>query len=131
MATSYDVRASAPGTYGQSRIVSGAVVFGSSTVVLDTLAVGDVVIKTWVDVTTVFNAGTTNVLTLGDGTTANKYLAAGDVNEASATVTPVGGLGPFKAETAAGSLTATFAQTGTAATAGAAVVYAHITSVGE
>lgn len=131
MATSYGVRASASGLFGQQRLVAAPVVFGDSTVVLDTLAVGDVVLRCWAEVTTVFNAGTTNVLTLGDGTTANKYLAAGDVNEASATVTPTGGLGPFKAETAAGTLTATFAQTGTAATTGAAKVYAIITSIPE
>jgi hypothetical protein len=131
MATSYDVQASAPGLYGKTRVVSAPVAFGDSTVVLETLAVGDVVIKCWAEVVTAFNAGSTNVLTLGDGTTGNKYLAASDVTEATPAVYPTGGAGPFKAETAAGSLTATFVQTGTPATTGAAVVYAHIVSVGE
>lgn len=122
------LRGSAPGEYGALRLVSAALVFGNSTVALETLAAGDVVVHAWVDVTTVFNAGTTNVITLGDGTTANKYLAAADVTEGSTGVTPAGGKGPFAAETAAGTLTATYAQTGTAATTGAARVYALVTS---
>lgn len=126
-----DLRSSAPNEYSDLRTVSAAVVFGSSTVALDTLAVGDVVVRCWADVTTVFNAGTTNVLTLGDGTTGNKYLAASDVTEGSTGVTPAGGKGPFTAETAAGTLTATFAQTGTAATTGAARVYAMIANLPE
>jgi hypothetical protein len=36
--------------------------------------------------------------------------------------------GPFAAETVAGTLTATYAQTGTAATTGSARVYALVTS---
>ena len=131
MATSYDVRASASGNYGASRVAAATVNFSDSTVVIDSLAVGDVVTRIWAEVLTVFNAATTNVLTVGDGTTGNKYLAAADVNEAAVGVSPAGGLGPFKAETAAGTLTATFTQTGTAATTGQAVVYAHINSVAE
>lgn len=122
------LRESAPGEYGSLRLVSGAVVFGSTTVDLESLAVGDCVVQVWADVTTVFNAGTTNVLTVGDGTTANKYLAAADVTEGSTGVTPVGGKGPFPAETAAGTLRATYTQTGTAATTGAARVYALVSS---
>lgn len=124
-----DLRSSAPNLYSSLRLVAGSVVFGSSTVALDTLAVGDVVVRCWAQVTTAFNAGTTNVLTLGDGTTGNKYLAAADVTEGTPGVYPTGGVGPFAAETAAGTLTATFTQTGTAATTGAAKVYALIASV--
>lgn len=126
-----DVRANAPGSYGALRLVSGNLVFGSSTVALESLSVGDVIIQAWCEVTTAFNAGTTNVITLGDGTTANKYLTSSDVTEGSLGVTPSGGKGPYAAEAAAGTLTATFAQTGTAATAGAATVYALVTSVPE
>lgn len=122
-----DLRSSAPGEYGGMRLASAPIVFGSSTVAIDTLNVGDVVVQCWVQVTTAFNAGTTNVITLGDGTTADKYLAAADVTEGTPGVYPTGGKGPFVAETAAKTLTATYAQTGTAATTGAARVYALIT----
>ena len=123
-----DLRSSAPGEFGATRLVAATIPFGSSTVDLDTLAVGDVVIKCWAQVVTAFNAGTTNVLTVGDGTTANKYLAAADVTEGTPGVYPTGGAGPFAAETAAGTLRATYAQTGTAATTGSARVYALVTS---
>lgn len=123
-----DLRSSAPGEFGSVRLVAGSVVFGSTTVALDTLEAGDVVIQAWAEVTTAFNAATTNVLTLGDGVTADKFLAAGDVTEGTPGVYPTGGKGPFTAETVAGTLTATFAQTGTAATTGAARVYALVTS---
>ena len=123
-----DLRSSAPGNYGALRLVSGTVLFSNSTVALESLAVGDVVVQAWAEVTTVFNAATTNVLTLGNGVTTDKFLAAADVNEAATGVTPAGGKGPFTAETVAGTLTATFAQTGAAATTGAAKVYALVTS---
>lgn len=125
------LRGSAPGEFGGLRLVSAAVVFGNSTVDLDTLAVGDVVVRCWAQVVTAFNAGSTNVLVLGDGTTANKYLAASDVTEGTPGVYPTGGAGPFAAETAAGTLRATYTQTGGAATTGAARVYALITSAPE
>lgn len=122
------LRGSAPGEYGSLRLVAGTIGFGNSTVVLESLAAGDVIVRCWAQVVTAFNAGTTNVLTLGDGTTGNKYLAASDVTEGTPGVYPTGGIGPFAAETAAGSLTATYAQTGTAATTGSARVYALVTS---
>lgn len=125
------LRASAPGEYGSTRLVSAPIVFGSTTVALEALAAGDVVVQCWVQVTTAFNAGTTNVITLGDGTTADKYLAAADVTEGTPGVYPTGGKGPFVAETQARTLTATYAQTGTAATTGAGRVYALITSAPE
>lgn len=122
------LRGSAPGQYGGLRLVAGTINFTDATVVLESLAADDVVVQAWAEVLTVFNAATTNVITLGNGVTADKFLAAADVNEAAAGVSPVGGKGPFTAETAAGSLTATYTQTGAAATAGSARVYALITS---
>lgn len=124
-----DVRSSAPGEYGELRLVSAEITFSDSTVELEDLTAGDVVVSCWAEVLTAFNAATTNVVTLGDGTTGDKYLAAGDVTEGSTGVTPTGGKGPFAAETAAGTLTATYAQTGTAATAGEARIYALVTSI--
>ncbi len=124
-----DLRSSAPGEYGEPRLVSAEITFEDSTVELEDLAVGDVVVSCWAEVTEAFNAASTNVITLGDGTDGDKYLDASDVTEGSTGVTPAGGAGPFAAETAAGTLTATYAQTGTAATAGAARIYALVTDV--
>lgn len=77
-----------------------------------------------VEIVTVFNAGTTNVLTVGTVATAyNNIVAAADVNEAATGVTAVTtGLG--RSLTAAADITpfAMYAQTGTAATTGVAVI---------
>lgn len=125
------LRASAPGESGAMRLVAASVASGNTTVNLGDLAAGDVVVQCWVQVLTAFNAGTTNVITVGDGTTPDKYIAAADVTEATPAVYPTGGKGPFAAETAAGTLRVTYTQTGTAATTGAAKVYALITSLPE
>lgn len=122
-----DIRSSAPGEYGALRLVAAEITFEDDTVELEDLAIGDVVVQAWAQVTTAFNAATTNVITLGDGTDGDKYLVAADVTEGTPGVYPAGGAGPFAAETTAGTLTATYAQTGTAATTGAAMVYALVT----
>lgn len=125
----FDVRSSAPNEDSALRLVSAEINFNIAspfTVKLDDLAIGDSVVMAYADVLTVFNAGTTNVLELGDATTANKFLAAADVTEGSLGVTPAGGKGPFTAEVAAGVLNAKFTQTGGAATTGKARVYALI-----
>jgi hypothetical protein len=122
------LRESAPGEFGSTRLAAATIGFADSSVALDTLAVGDVVVKVWAEVLTVFNAGTTNVLTVDDGNTANKYLGASDVTEGTVGVYPTGGAGPFKAEPTARTLTAKYAQTGTAASTGSARVYALISS---
>lgn len=124
-----DLRAAAPGEYGALRLVSGTILYTDTTVALEDLAVGDVVVNCWAEVLTVFNAATTNVITLGNGTTGDKFLAAADVNEGAVGVSPAGGKGPLTAETAAGTLTATYSQSGAAATAGEARIYALVTSV--
>lgn len=73
-------------------------------------------------VTTVFNAGTTNVVTMGTSSTAaNEIISASDLNEASATVqhlTSSTGLGLGATSAADVTLYAKYAQTGNAATAG-------------
>jgi hypothetical protein len=127
------LRASAPYETSATRVVSAVINYNSAggVVSIDDLAIGDVVVEAWADVLVVFNAGTTNVLVLGDGTTSNKYLAAADVTEGSLGVTPAGGKGPFTAEVAAGTLKATYTQTGTAATTGSARVYARIINIPE
>lgn len=71
-------------------------------------------------VDTVFNAGTTNVLTLGTTTAANEIFAAGDIDET--TVGPnTSKMVKFTANT---DIYAKFAQTGTAATTGKATFFA-------
>ena len=81
------------------------------------------------DVTTAFNAATTNTISFGDGTTADQYaatLAAGSVARVLATsdvsqITNLTDVGTSDVQ-----VVATYNQTGTAATAGAAtatVVY--------
>lgn len=120
------LRASAPGEYGSLRLVSGTLAFNAASVDLESLAAGDVVVRAWVEVTTAFNAATTNTISLGNGATAGKFLSA--VAAGAAGVVPAGGTGPHTAETVAGTLRATYAQSGAAATAGAARVYALVTS---
>ncbi len=74
-------------------------------------------------VTTVFNATTTNVVTIGTtAANANEIIAAADLNEASATVqhlTTAAGIGLTATSGADVTLYAKYAQTGTAATTGA------------
>lgn len=123
------LRASAPGSYGALRLVSGTLAFNAATVDLEGLTAGDVVVRAWVEVTTAFNAATTNTISLGNGVSATKFLNA--VAAGAAGVVPAGGTGPHTAETVAGTLRAAYTQSGAAATAGAAKVYALVTSVPE
>ncbi|MCA8902093.1 MAG: hypothetical protein KDA53_12670 [Hyphomonas sp.] len=76
--------------------------------------------KTIVDVKEAFNAATTNVLTVGtNSTTTNNIVAAGDVNEASAQVFEVAGVGVLDTSTPL-DVYVKFTETGTEATAGSA-----------
>ena len=106
---------------------SGNVVFGAngSTTVVATLPANSQIYQIAVDVTTAFNAGTTNTLDVGDGVTADKYadaLAAGAQARVLATsdVSQIGNLVDIGASDV--DVTVTYNQTGTAATAGAATV---------
>lgn len=105
------------------RIASASVAFNTAggVATLCTLPVGAVVLRAWVHVTTAFDAGTTNVLTLGHTSDDDAYLAAADVTEGSANVSTA--KGPFAPETAVRTVQVKYAQTGTAATAGAAKAY--------
>ena len=78
-----------------------------------------------VDVTTAFDAATTNTFDIGDGTTADKYADALDVSSAArllatSDVSQLGNL--VDIGTTDVDVTVTYNQTGTAATAGAATV---------
>jgi hypothetical protein len=106
---------------------SGNVVFGAdgTETVVATLPANSQIYQIAVDVTTAFDAGTTNTLDIGDGTTADKYadaLAAGAQARVLATsdVSQIGNL--IDIGTSDVDITVTYNQTGTAATAGAATV---------
>ena len=106
---------------------SGNVVFGDdgSTTVVATLPANSQIFQITVDVTTAFDAGTTNTFDIGDGATANLYadaLAAGAQARVLATsdVSQIGNL--IDIGTSDVDVTVTYNQTGTAATAGAATV---------
>jgi hypothetical protein len=106
---------------------SGNVVFGANgtETVVATLPANSQIYQIAVDVTTAFNAGTTNTLDIGDGTTADQYadaLAAGAQARVLATsdVSQIGNL--IDIGTSDVDITVTYNQTGTAATAGAATV---------
>lgn len=90
------------------------------TVELGTIPSGAVVIGTIVDVVTVFNAATTNVLVVGTATDDDHYVAAADVDETTA----AGTLVMDKSETLSAdtAVYAKYTQTGTAATTGQARV---------
>lgn len=85
---------------------------------------GAFISRVLIEVVTAFNAGTTNVLTVGTvGAAFNNIVSAADVNEAATGIyDATRALG--RALTAAGNVlpVALFAQTGTAATAGQAIV---------
>jgi hypothetical protein len=125
----FDVRSSGAGSSGALRLVAATINYNTAggTADLDTLDAGDVVMRVWAEGITAFNAGTTNTLNLGNGTTATKFLNA-QATPGVGAIVPSGGAGPFAAETAAGTLRVAYAQTGTAATAGSCRVYAQITS---
>jgi hypothetical protein len=106
---------------------SANVVFGAngSTTVVATVPANSQIYQIAVDVTTAFNAGTTNTFDLGDGATADQYadaLAVGAQARVLATsdVSQIGNLIDIGSSDV--DVTVTYNQTGTAATAGAATV---------
>jgi hypothetical protein len=103
------------------------VVFGDdgTTTTIATLPANSQIIEIYVDVTTAFDAGTTNTLDLGDGSTADQFADALDVSSAArllatSDVSQIPNLIDIGASDV--QVVATYNQTGTAATAGAATV---------
>jgi hypothetical protein len=97
----------------------------SSAVLVDTIQASTskpVIVNVQCSVNTAFNAGTTNVLTVGTSTTANEWLAAGDINEAVAGFYPASNAVTKFRLTADTKIYVKYTQTGTAATTGAATV---------
>ena len=106
---------------------SANVVFEANATTTDiaTLPANSQIFQITVDVTTVFNAASTNTLDLGDGSTADQYadaLPLGTLARVLATsdISQIGNL--IDIVTSDVTVTATYNQTGTAATTGAATV---------
>lgn len=89
-----------------------------------TLPRGAAIVDVQVEIVTVFNAVTTNVLTVGTtAANANEIVNASDVNELAVGVTKVArGLGQSLTAAADIGLWAKYTQSGTAATTGQAIV---------
>jgi hypothetical protein len=109
-------------TYSDAGIAGGSTVKFASA-----LPANAFITNAFVDVKTVFNAGSTNVLTVGtNASTTNDIVAAGDVNEASAQVFAVTGVGVLDTSTPL-DVYVKYTQTGTAAGTGAAdIVVAYV-----
>jgi len=106
---------------------SANVVFGANgtETVVATVPANSQIYQIAVDVTTAFNAGTTNTFDIGDGSTADQYadaLAVGTAARVLATsdVSQIGNLIDIGSTDV--DVTVTYNQTGTAASAGAATV---------
>lgn len=106
---------------------SANVVFGANgtETVVATLPANSQIYQIAVDVTTAFDAGTTNTFDIGDGSTADQYadaLAVGSAARVLATsdVSQIPNLIDIGSSDV--NVTVTYNQTGTAATAGAATV---------
>ena len=71
--------------YHQSMVhyITGTIGVGDSSVTIGKVPSGATIIGTAVNVTTAFN-GTTDAVTVGNSTTSDAYVAAGDVTETAA-----------------------------------------------
>ncbi len=115
--------------------------FDASTdiVQLFTIPANSFIRDVFVVVTTAFNAATTNVLVVGDGTDPDGYIGANDVNEASAAVVgsaiSTDGSGAYVAKavrpfySSADTLDVTYTWTGDDPTAGQATIIAEIVTL--
>lgn len=106
---------------------SGTVVYGAngSSTVIGYIPAGSQIIDVYVDVTTAFNAGTTNTFDIGDGSTANQFADALDVSSAARVLasSDVSQLGNFaNTGTADIPFTVTYNRSGSTPSAGAARV---------
>ena len=96
----------------------------SSAVAIATIPANSQIVDINIDVTTAFNAGTTNTVTVGKTGSAAAFVAATSVGSAGRASVATTGVYSAWADTGSSdvSATVTFSQTGTAATAGAARV---------
>ena len=86
------------------------------------------IVKATAVVKTAFNAGTTNVLTVGANSDIDDILGESDVTEGTAGVYAVN---KFVEYTTAKTIKAKFTETGTAATTGEADIYIEVSSIPE
>ena len=103
---------------------------GSHTANLLAIPANARVLRGAADIEEAFDAGTTNVLIVGDEDDDDHFLAAGDVNEAATGVTAFASNTP-KRYTAAKTLKAKYSYTGTAPTIGRARVWCEWVRPGE
>ena len=96
----------------------------TSAVSIGTLPANAQIVDINIDVTTAFNAGTTNTVTVGKTGTAAAYVTSTSVGSAGRASVASTGVYSAWADTGSAELdaTVTFSQTGTAATTGAARV---------
>ena len=117
------VDARLPVDKGGAAQISGVINFDSANAATGikinrALPEGCVIDEIKVDVLTVFNAGTTNVLTLGTASDADAYVVAAGVDETALGTTKIAG--PTARLTADTEVLMTYTQSGTAATTGKA-----------
>jgi hypothetical protein len=111
---------------GQLSAITTTIAFGNtSAVTIGTIPANSQIVFVNIDVTTAFNAGTTNNVTVGKTGTAAAYVTSTSVGSAGRA--SVASTGVYSAWADVGNsdvdyATVTFTQTGTAATAGAARV---------
>lgn len=96
----------------------------SSAVAIATIPANSQIVDINIDVTTAFNAGTTNTVTVGKTGSAAAFVAATSVGSAGRASVATTGVYSAWADTGSSevSATITYSQTGTAASAGAARV---------
>lgn len=113
------------GVAGVATVVSAQIAFSAAAArqLICSLPIGAIVLRAWVEVKTAFNAGTSNLLTVGWGATggANADDYAPTVDESQAGVSAV--VGPFAVETAAKDVYVYYTPGDAAATTGLAVAY--------
>ena len=90
------------------------------------LPAGVIVTRATAVVNKAFNAGTTNVLTVGTNDDADDILSSSDITEGTAGVYTVN---KFVELSAATKVKIKYTQTGTAATAGSAEIYLHLVRI--
>ena len=110
---------------GMLSAVTTTIAYTNATAVtIATIPAGAQIVDINIDVTTAFDAGTTNTVTVGKTGTAAAFVAATSVGSAGRASVATTGVYSAWANTGSSdvSATITYSQTGTAATAGAARV---------
>ena len=111
---------------GQLSAITATIAYtGTSAVTIGTIPAGAQIIDVNIDVTTAFNAGTTNTVTVGKTGSAAAFVAATSVGSAGRASVATTGVYSAWANVGTSDIdyaTVTYSQTGTAASAGAARV---------